>query len=196
MGATLSSPTDPDPDGPKTFDIALVGLVGAGKTSFIDRLKRLQQAVPPLPQTTPTIGYISDEIPYRKHTLTLWVFSAPAQLESGHLGRWRPCASSPIHPCNSAVYWNVHAFIFVVDAAKPEHFPNAEKELLLSEEIRRGGFYSSADPVLVVANKMDKIKSDVGMDLAETTRALDIEGLLKWGRVIALKVSRITWRRC
>lgn len=94
-----------------TQDIALVGLTGAGKTSFIDRLKRPQQAtgdIPPLPQTTPTIGterhilvpyivlmtrcvlgYIIDEVPYRKHTLTLWDFSAPAQLESGHLGRCR-----------------------------------------------------------------------------------------------------------
>jgi hypothetical protein len=55
------------------------------------------------------------------------------------------------------VYWNAHAFIFVLDASASELSPQAKEALwLLAEEIRKRGHYLSTHPILVAANKIDK----------------------------------------
>ncbi|KAJ7700715.1 P-loop containing nucleoside triphosphate hydrolase protein [Mycena rosella] len=172
MGAGPSSPSNDsdESDPPKTFDIALVGLKDAGKTSILNRLQRPEQptGLPSLPQPAPTIGYISQEVPCGQHLLTLWDFSAETQADPGKLE-----------------YWNVHVFIFAIDASSPEHIPKAKDELWsLAEQIRKDSSIQ-AHPVLVVATKIDKLNGPP--DLDEMSRALDIEGLVKRGRTIGLK---------
>ncbi|KAJ6519113.1 P-loop containing nucleoside triphosphate hydrolase protein [Mycena sanguinolenta] len=173
MGASVSKTNEGDFNQPKTFDIAVIGPEGAGKTSLVRRLLRPRAAgsdeLPQLPQMAPTIGYISEEVPYGKHTLTFWDFSVQAQVDVGR-----------------DVYWNVHAFIFMLDASLPERLEKV-KEMLwsLSEEIRRGGYYLSTHPILVLANKIDKMGP--ALDTDGIYQALDISELASRGTVITLK---------
>ncbi|KAJ7087720.1 ADP-ribosylation factor family-domain-containing protein [Mycena crocata] len=155
------------PARPKTFHILLLGLDDAGKTSLINRITQHELPAATLPTPTPTIAFEGRRVSYGSNHITLW--------EMGGQDKIRPLWRSSL--------LTAHAFMFVVDSASPERFPEAKEELhRLHTELRNQGY---AHPLLVVASKMD---SGTGQEvLAEVSRALDITGLAKWGRSMDLK---------
>ncbi|KAF7356372.1 VWFA domain-containing protein [Mycena venus] len=141
MGTSRSSSKD-TADQPKAFDIAVIGLED--------------------------VGYIIEEMPYGKHTFTLWDFSVQAQLE----------------------YTGMLTHSFLCSTHRPPRDFRRQKNLwLLAEELRKGGLYSTTHPILILANKMDKLDA---MHVDEIYQALDIAGIAKWGRVITLKCVSTT----
>ncbi|KAJ6620556.1 adp-ribosylation factor [Mycena sp. CBHHK59/15] len=148
---------------PKSFEIIMVGLDDAGKTSIVNRLHRRELPGGVLPQTIPTIGCTIETIPYGRNSVTIWEF--------GGLDK--------IRPLWRRYYWNGHAFIFALNAAAPERFSEAREELL-----RMHNEISHEHPLLVLANKMDLHEA---VDLLTVSQALDVERLSKSGRKIALK---------
>ncbi|KAJ7464643.1 ADP-ribosylation factor family-domain-containing protein [Mycena latifolia] len=175
MGATLSRAANVAagasadylfPSWPKTFDIVLLGLDNAGKTSLVNRITRSELPIGTLPDIRSTIGFECESIPYKSNHITLW--------EIGGRDKIRPLWRSFL--------WKGHAYMFIVDATASERFQEAKAELhRLHEEIRQREY---AHPLLVVANKMDGAGA---VDLAELSQALDIAGLAKWGRIMDLK---------
>ncbi|KAJ7066386.1 ADP-ribosylation factor family-domain-containing protein [Mycena amicta] len=143
MGAVLSSP--------KSFEIVMLGLDDAGKTSILNRLHRrgeLPKGV--LPQTVSTIGSNIETIRHHQHRITVW--------DMGGMDK--------IRPLWRRFMWNGHAFAFVVDATAPERFVEARMELQ-----RLAGEEYTPYPFLVLANKIDKAGA-AGLD--EIEEALEV----------------------
>ncbi|KAJ7017710.1 ADP-ribosylation factor family-domain-containing protein [Mycena alexandri] len=171
MGATISRAAESGADLvlgntlPKTFEIVMIGLDDAGKTSLVNRFKRRDL---PLPATVTTIGTTIKTIRFGRHRITV--------LELG--------GADKIRPLWRRFFWNGHAFIFLVDASAPERFSEAKEELG-----RMWGEISKKHPILILANKMD-LKGAVGLD--EVAEALGVGGLAT-GRTVAVKgVSAMT----
>ncbi|KAJ6534692.1 small ARF-related GTPase [Mycena vulgaris] len=156
---------------PKSFEIVMVGLDGAGTTSLLNRLHRRELPLGVLPATVQTIGSGLETIPYGRHSITVWEFG----------GMYK------IRPLWRRYYWNAHAFAFAVDAAASARFADAKEELhRMSDDM------GDARPLLVLANKMDLAGA---LDLGAIAAALDIEGLARRRpeRIVALKgVSAMT----
>ncbi|KAJ7180924.1 ADP-ribosylation factor family-domain-containing protein [Mycena filopes] len=155
------------PASPKQFDVLLLGLDGAGKTSLFTRIVDPTSPTDKLPETTPTTAFNKEGIQWRNNHITLWDIGGQAK----------------IRPLWRSFLWNGHAFIFVVDSTAPERFPEAKDELrFLHDELLQ----REHGPLLVLANKMD---SDPGNEdaLSELSHALDIPGLELSGRTIGLK---------
>ncbi|KAJ7812704.1 P-loop containing nucleoside triphosphate hydrolase protein [Mycena olivaceomarginata] len=117
-------------------------------------------------------------ISFGNHTITFMDLSVEAQFKVGM--------------CGNGLYEKAHAFIFVLDASVPERFREAGDVLsLLTEEIRATNGDDNTYPILVLANKVDKL--DQALNVDEISRALDIAGHSGLGRAITLKgVSAIT----
>ncbi|KAK7025046.1 ADP-ribosylation factor family-domain-containing protein [Favolaschia claudopus] len=155
---------------PKTFELVMLGLDDAGKTSFyfrVTRLHELPRGV--LPTTISTMGWNIDNFVYGRHRITIWDFGG----------------SRTIRTLSRSYLWNAHAFIFVLDAASPTRFAEAKQELMwLWQRTEK------QHPVLVLANKIDLYGAE---KLNVIEDALDIETMASSGRLIALKgVSAIT----
>ncbi|KAJ7091561.1 ADP-ribosylation factor-like protein-like protein 1 [Mycena belliarum] len=172
MGAALSSASGAlSSSQTKTFDIVILGLDDAGKTSLINRLKAPGLLVGALPEATPTFAFESESISYGDNHITLWEMG-------GH---------EKLRPLWRSFMWKGHAHMFVVDATAPARFAEAKEELdrLLGELRLR----EHAHPVLVVANKID---APGAPQLPEISRALDIESLAQGDRLVGLKSTSAT----
>ncbi|KAF7356367.1 hypothetical protein MVEN_00969100 [Mycena venus] len=178
MGSSLSKTT-----GPLKFDILLIGLDNAGKTSLFKRITQ--------PETVsldsdlviePTIAFEKESIQYRNNNITLWSLGGQNKIRP----LWRSCGSFSSDNeimLTSPVLWNAHAYMFVVDATAPERFAEAKEELhRLHEELHHRQY---KHPLLVVVNKMD---SGVNAErLGEISKALDVTKLEKSGRIVGMK---------
>ncbi|KAJ7698890.1 ADP-ribosylation factor family-domain-containing protein [Mycena rosella] len=154
---------------PKSFMIIIVGLDGAGTTSMLNRLHRRELPMGVLPATIPTIANNTETIPYGRHRVKIQ--------ELGGMDKIRPLWRSH--------YWNAHAFIFVLDAAAPDRFPEAKEELdRVYYDLGKDEYVEY--PFLIVANKMDLPGA---ADLATIAKALGInlETLGRGGRTVAMK---------
>ncbi|KAF7309019.1 ADP-ribosylation factor-like protein 13A [Mycena kentingensis (nom. inval.)] len=154
MGAIVSSPLYA-----KSFTVIILGLDGCGKTSLLNRLRRREFPYGVLPQTTPTIGFTRETIAYGafgRHRICIW--------DMGGLQRVRPMWREYV--------WNGNAFVFVVDASKPDRLPEARKEL---EQLVRDDLQGKAGPFLVLANKIDRTDA---VSVQEIEQALGLEKLL------------------
>ncbi|KAJ7722970.1 ADP-ribosylation factor family-domain-containing protein [Mycena metata] len=174
MGATISSVAASGADLvlsntlPKTFEIVMIGLDDAGKTSLVNRFKRRESPKGVLPDTIPTIGMTIETILYERHTVAIW--------ELGGADKMRPLWRS--------FFWNGHAFIFLVDASAPERFREAKEVLAWM-----WGKISKEHPILVLANKMD-LKGAVGLEgIAE---ALGVRELARVRKVTVKGISAMT----
>ncbi|KAJ7491881.1 ADP-ribosylation factor family-domain-containing protein [Mycena latifolia] len=159
---------------PKSFEIIMVGLDGAGKTSLLNRLHRTELPAGVLPATIPTIGSNIETVTHGRHSIKIWEFGGIEK----------------IRPLWRRYYWNAHAFVFLLDAATPARFAEAKAELqlMLAETTERAGAY----PLLVLANKTDLTGS---ADLSAISEALGLAVLdsARSGRAVALKgVSAMT----
>ncbi|KAJ7931756.1 ADP-ribosylation factor family-domain-containing protein [Mycena leptocephala] len=153
---------------PKSFEIIMIGLDDAGKTSLVNRLKRRELPPGVLPATITTIGSTIETIPHRHHTVTIWEFGG----------------SEKVRPLWRRYFWHAHTFAFTLDATAPARFAEAKQELQLMLEA------SDKHPVLVLANKLDLAGA---ADLATIEEALGVAALPRSGRKIAVKgVSAMT----
>ncbi|KAJ7656333.1 putative ADP-ribosylation factor, arf [Mycena polygramma] len=154
---------------PKSFDLVMIGLDDAGKTSVVNRLKRRELPGGVLPATVTTIGSTIETIAHGRHSVTIWEFGG----------------SEKIRPLWRRYFWNGHGYIFLVDAAKPTRFAEAKEELQrIWKETEHVG------PLLVLANKMDLPDA---VKLSAFTEALGIHELAKSDRKLAVKgVSAMT----
>ncbi|KAJ7210557.1 ADP-ribosylation factor family-domain-containing protein [Mycena pura] len=169
MGATTSSITAASKEAffPKSFEIMIIGLDGAGTTSILNRLHRRELPTGVLPMTIPTIGFNIETVAHARHRLTIW--------EAG--------GQDKIRPLWRRYYWNALAFAFALDASAPERLPEAR------EELHRMCGEVNEHPLLILANKMDLPGA---MDLAHITEALGIEEIAKRCLVAVKGVSAMT----
>ncbi|KAJ7016429.1 ADP-ribosylation factor family-domain-containing protein [Mycena alexandri] len=138
---------------PKSFEIVMIGLDNAGKTSLVNRFKRRELPSGVLPATTTTIGSTIETIPFGRHSVTI-----------RELG-----GADKIRPLWRRFFWNGHGFIFAVDASAPERFAEAKEELgLMWAEI------SEEHPILILANRMDLAGA---AELHRISEALGVEEL-------------------
>ncbi|KAF7356370.1 hypothetical protein MVEN_00969400 [Mycena venus] len=187
MGSAISTTAATLLGASKTFELVMVGLDDAGKTSLVNRLKRRELPRGVLPATITTIGasFLSlasvlfkginwigstiETISYGRHSVTIWEF--------GGLDKVRPLWRR--------YFWHAHAFVFLVDAAAPARFPEAKEELT-----RMWEGTSDTHPVLVLANKIDLAGA---VELSVIEEALGVPELAKSGRTIGVKgVSALT----
>ncbi|KAF7356408.1 hypothetical protein MVEN_00973400 [Mycena venus] len=173
MGSALSSATAACSDVlalPKTFDVMLVGLDSAGKTSILYRFAH-RDPTNMLPATETTIGVESETISYRGHNITITEFGGSAK----------------IRVCARVYFWNYYAFVFVVDATAPERFSEAKEEI---QRLNNDSTKCASHPLLILVNKTDMAGA---VDLATISQALGIDQISRLRKIIAVKgVSAMT----
>ncbi|KAJ7931706.1 ADP-ribosylation factor family-domain-containing protein [Mycena leptocephala] len=156
---------------PMTFEIMMVGLDNAGKTSILHRFKHREPTIA-LPRTETTIGYNVETISYRSHNITIKDFGGD------------PRVRRPVR----CYYWNAYAFVFVVDATAPERFPEAKEELFYLHN--DGTTQAESHPLLVLANKMDLPGA---ADLTTISAALGVDEVSRVRKLVAVKgISAVT----
>ncbi|XP_015244003.1 PREDICTED: ADP-ribosylation factor-like protein 13A [Cyprinodon variegatus] len=135
--------------------ILVVGLDKAGKTSSIRGMLK----VPPGVDVGPTQGCIKNELRVENYLVTL--LDVGGSVESR--GVWRE------------LYGEVHAVIFVVDSSDRQRMKEAREVLAdLLKQPRVAG-----KPILVLANKQDKMNALLGTELIEI---LSLEKLVNQSR--------------
>ncbi|KAF7370360.1 hypothetical protein MSAN_00667400 [Mycena sanguinolenta] len=159
MGSVLSTP--------KTFELLIIGLDDAGKTSLVNRLKRRELPRGVLPTTTPTTGFTRETISHGQHSVTILEYSGSEKMRP----LWRSC------------FWNAHAFVFLIDAAAPARFPEAKEELIQLIKAT-----SDLYPILILANKVDlpgavelstieEVFGVLGLRAAKSDRKIALKGI-------------------
>uniref|UniRef100_A0A667ZTF4 ADP-ribosylation factor-like 13A n=1 Tax=Myripristis murdjan TaxID=586833 RepID=A0A667ZTF4_9TELE len=135
--------------------VLMVGLDKAGKTSSIRGMMRVAHTL----ESGPTHGCVRSELRVENYLVTL--------LDTGGAPEWR--ATWKEH------YGEAHGIIFVVDASDRQRMKEV-KELLtdLLKQSRVAG-----KPILVLANKQDKINALLGSELIEI---LSLEKLVNQSR--------------
>ena len=127
MGSLWSLFFPPD----KQFNITLIGLDAAGKTTLLYTLKGLKDI-----QTIPTIGFSIENVRWNNIMFTMWDLNA----RGNRMGKWKPFLST-----------NSQGIIFVVNCADVERIDEARQEL---EKVLREDAVLSV-PLLVFANHQD-----------------------------------------
>ncbi|XP_038145393.1 ADP-ribosylation factor-like protein 13A [Cyprinodon tularosa] len=135
--------------------ILVVGLDKAGKTSSIRGMLK----VPPGVDVGPTQGCIKNELRVENYLVTLLEIGGSVESR----GVWRE------------LYGEVHAVIFVVDSSDRQRMKEAREVLAdLLKQPRVAG-----KPILVLANKQDKMNALLGTELIEI---LSLEKLVNQSR--------------
>ncbi|KAM9356892.1 ADP-ribosylation factor-like protein 13A [Symphorus nematophorus] len=135
--------------------ILVVGLDKAGKTSSIRGMLRVAHAV----ESGPTHGCIRNELRVENYVVTL--LDVGGSLESR--GGWRE------------LYGEAHGIIFVVDSSDRQRIKEVKEVLAdLLKQPRVAG-----KPILVLANKQDKMNALLGSELIEI---LSLEKLVNQSR--------------
>ncbi|KAK2848936.1 hypothetical protein Q5P01_008770 [Channa striata] len=137
--------------------ILVVGLDKAGKTSSIRGMLRLSYGV----ETGPTQGCVRNELRVENYLVSLLDVGGSAESR----GAWRE------------LYGEAHGIIFVVDSSDRQRITEV-KEVLddLLKQPRVAG-----KPILVLANKQDKMNALLGSDLIEI---LSLEKLVNQSRCL------------
>lgn len=133
--------------------VVLIGCDNAGKSSLVKALAG-QQVKPGGPD--PTNGFQNATAQREGVALTLYDVGGGVNIR----GIWK------------SYYADVHAAVFVVDAAAPERFAEAAKLLRDASQHE----YLRGKPLLVLAHKQDQPHACSGAELAEAIRLFEIEG--------------------
>ncbi|XP_058506146.1 ADP-ribosylation factor-like protein 13A [Solea solea] len=135
--------------------ISVVGLDKAGKTSSIRGLLRVHHGV----EAGPTHGCVRNELRVENYLVTLLDVGGSAESR----GDWRE------------LYSEAHGLIFVVDSSDRQRMKEVRDVLAdLLKQPRVAG-----KPILVLANKQDKMNALLGSELIET---LSLEKLVNQSR--------------
>ncbi|XP_062249963.1 ADP-ribosylation factor-like protein 13A [Platichthys flesus] len=135
--------------------IAVVGLDRAGKTSSIRGMFKLNHVV----DVGPTIGFVRNELRVDNYLVSLLDVGGSAESRGG----WRE------------LYPEAHGIIFVVDSSDRQRIKEVKEVLAdLLKQPRVAG-----KPILVLANKQDKMNALLGSELIEI---LSLEKLVNQSR--------------
>ena len=151
-GNRLTPTTAPKDGGGAELTVVLIGCDGAGKTTLAARLASLHISDTP----DSTVGF--SPVPKATH--------AGAQLKLFDLG-----GGPQIRGIWHSYYADVHACIFVVDAAAPERF--AEAAALLREAAKHEAI--AGKPLLVLANKQDLPQAASAAEIADALRLHELD---------------------
>eukprot|EP00794_Sanderia_malayensis_P009312 gene9312-10294_t len=135
---------------PKPFQIVMIGLDEAGKTSILYRLK-LNELVP----TAPTAAFNMERVKLAKNT---------------RLSIWDVGGSENIRPLWRTYMRQADGLIFVVDSTDRKRIEEIKEELIIALESCK----KERVPVLIFANKQDL---DFALDPQELIDLLDLNSL-------------------
>lgn len=128
--------------------ILILGLDGAGKTTFLyaDKWDSFE----------PTLGFVYEEIKLRG---------------IAKVGIWDLSGKNTLRCLWSSLYKNINfsSIVFVVDADKPDRFPEARRELQIlfnEEELREAAFLVIFNTRLQENYDIKEFSSRIGLDLA------------------------------
>lgn len=155
-----------------TFQVLVLGLDGAGKTTVLEQLKKIYGATNPIDpnRIRPTVGLNVARLDTARARLLLWDLGGQQGLRS----IWEK------------YYDDAHAVVYVVDSADQERFDECKQELL--RVLKHDSLHHA--PVLILANKED-LNSAIGSDKLEKLLSLEELGAnhhsYKINQVSALK---------
>lgn len=136
--------------------VLLIGLDNAGKSSFLEQVKRLYGSGPatPLDKIPPTVGLNIGHLQVERSELLVWDLGGQRALRA----IWDKYSGS------------AHAIIYMVDAADRARFPEAREafERLLARPDTAGA------TVLVLANKCDLADVALPDEIHETLRLVEV----------------------
>ncbi|ORX45786.1 P-loop containing nucleoside triphosphate hydrolase protein [Piromyces finnis] len=138
----------------------IIGINDSGKTTLLHRL--LNDKVD---QPTPTWGFTTETIPYKKQHITFYDVGGAASIRD----IWKN------------YYAESYGIIFLVDVSDEKSITESKQVL---EEVLSDNRLKSK-PILILANKVDKISS---FEYIETYNKLNIENLIMEGKTSIDKV--------
>eukprot|EP00658_Telonema_sp_P-2_P035717 TRINITY_DN25932_c0_g1_i2.p1 TRINITY_DN25932_c0_g1~~TRINITY_DN25932_c0_g1_i2.p1 ORF type:complete len:197 (-),score=43.37 TRINITY_DN25932_c0_g1_i2:317-907(-) len=138
------------------YQILLVGLDNAGKSTFLEQLKRNYSSAPivPFEKIPPTVGLNIAQLNFEKANLLVWDLGGQRALR----GIWEKYSGS------------AHAIIYMLDASDRPRFLEAREAFgaLLGREDAQGA------AVLVLANKYDLADVALPDEVQETLQLVDL----------------------
>ena len=167
MGCGGSKPTRSVAPHAEEHTYILLGVDGAGKTSLMHRLK--SEKIQALPTTVPTVGFDKVDIVRRRQKLTLFDVGGGKNIR----GIWE------------AYFADVHAAIFIVDAADVARFAEV-RDLLL--QAGKHDFLAEK-PMLIIANKEDLPHAAGEEEVSEALHVHELPGRMDNHRVIGCSIS-------
>ena len=117
------------------FQVLILGLDGAGKTSALEQMKAIFLGLNPASKIPPTVGLNIGRMQVNRAKLILWDLGGQATLR----GIWEK------------YYAEAHGLIYVVDASDPDRFE--ESRAVLQQLLNHPDL--TGIPLLVFANKQD-----------------------------------------
>ena len=141
---------------PTQYQVLLVGLDNAGKSTLLEQLKRLYGSGPvtPLEKIPPTVGLNIGHLSFERAQLLVWDLGGQQALRS-IWEKYSGCA---------------HAIVYVLDASDRERFAEAREafSILLRRPDTKGAV------VLVLANKYDLADVALPDEIQETLKLVDL----------------------
>jgi len=138
------------------YQVLLVGLDHAGKSTFLEQVKRLYSTAPvtPLEKIPPTVGLNIGHLQVERTNLLVWDLGGQRALRA----IWEKyCASA-------------HAIVYMVDSSDRTRF--AESRAAFEHLLRRPD--TAGAVVLVLANKCDLADIALPDEVTQTLRLVDV----------------------
>ena len=117
------------------FQVLILGLDGAGKTTMLEQMKAIFLGIMPASKIPPTVGLNIGRMQVNRAKLILWDLGGQTSLRA----IWEK------------YYAEAHGLVYVVDAAEPERFDESRgvlQTLMANPEV-------AGAPLLLLANKQD-----------------------------------------